>query len=121
MLPPEPVLRSILQTYFQHCHNQPYAYFRPDYFFWRLNCGDLPGYLLMTIIALTARFSNDSYFKGRQLEIVESFTRAAWNEIFQRSFSDDDALGIHQVQATNMLAIMDFTGMGTWLVFRCGE
>lgn len=108
-LPPEPVVRSVLQTYFLRCHNQPYAYFRPEYFYWKLDNGEIPEYLLMAMTALAARFSTDPFFEGRHAEIVEGYARTAWNEIFEKSFTEDYVLDIHAVQATHLLAVVDFT------------
>lgn len=109
VLPPLVVLRSITKTYFQHCHNQPYAYFTEKDFSQRLEDEQLPSYLLMVIIATAARFSQDPYFEGRQQEVAERFCHKAWNEICERLFSGDDVLQITIVQATNMLAVVDFT------------
>ncbi|RVX67964.1 hypothetical protein B0A52_08374 [Exophiala mesophila] len=89
--------------------DSPYAYFRPEYFYRRLDSNEIPDYLLMAVIAVAARFSDDPFFEGRQLEIVEHYARAAWNEIFDKSFSEDYSLDVHAVQATNMLAVVDFT------------
>ncbi|KIW35539.1 uncharacterized protein PV07_02229 [Cladophialophora immunda] len=109
-LPPVSALRSILSTYFQHCQNQPYVYFREESFFRRLDNGELPQYLLMAMIAIAARFSTDPFFESKTLEATEAYGRTAWNEIFDKAFADDHhLLEIHAVQATNMLAVVDFT------------
>ncbi|KAK5062017.1 hypothetical protein LTR44_003392 [Exophiala sp. CCFEE 6388] len=108
-LPPEAMIRSVLQTYFVHCHNQSYTYFRPEYFYWKFNRGELPDYLLMAMLALAARFSTEPFFAREHSEATQTYSRTAWNEIFENSFSEDFDLDIHAVQATNMLAIVDFT------------
>lgn len=64
----------------------------------------------MAMIALALRYSNEPFFEGRHSEVIESYCRTAWNEIFEKAFSEDYVLDIHAVQATNMLAIVDFTG-----------
>ncbi|RQM04609.1 hypothetical protein DH86_00004083, partial [Scytalidium sp. 3C] len=87
----------------------PYAYFTEKDFSQRLEDEQLPSYLLMVIIATAARFSQDPYFEGRQQEVAERFCHKAWNEICERLFSGDDVLQITIVQATNMLAVVDFT------------
>jgi len=71
----------------------------------------MPDYLLMAMLALAARFSTEPFFERRNSEAIETYSRTAWNEIFENSFSEDFNLDIHAVQATNMLAIVDFTGM----------
>lgn len=110
ILPQMPLLRSIIDLYFEKCHNQPYRYFSRRYFYKRLEEGQLPSYLLMAILAAGSRYSPDTFFNGQQRVAIETFSRVAWNEIFERFFSDDDnALNITFVQAANLLAVVDFT------------
>lgn len=111
-MPPEPVLRSLLDTYFRSCQNQPYVYFREATFYRKLEQKEYPDYLLLAMIALSARFSDESFFDSQQLEAVNFYGRSAWNEIFDKAFADDNhLLDIHMVQATNLLAVVDFTGI----------
>lgn len=58
---------------------------------------------------MAARFSQDPFFHGQQQDMIDTYSRSAWDEIFEKSFSEDDALDITVVQATNMLAVVDFT------------
>jgi hypothetical protein len=65
----------------------------------------------MAMLALALRFApTNPYFEGRELEFIDGYARAAWTEIFDKSFSEDFVLDVHAVQATNMLAVVDFTG-----------
>lgn len=67
----------------------------------------------MAMIAIAARFSNDAFFESRQLEAIETYAGVAWNALFNRAFADDyDLLEIQAVQAINILAVVNFTGMG---------
>ncbi|KAK5261399.1 hypothetical protein LTR20_006732 [Exophiala xenobiotica] len=61
------------------------------------------------MLTLAARFSTEQLFATKHSEATQAYSRTAWNEIFENSFSEDFNLDIHAVQATNMLAIMDFT------------
>lgn len=63
----------------------------------------------MAMTAMAVRFSDDPFFEGRRAESAEVYARTAWNEIFDKSFSEDYLLDVHIVQATNMLAVVDFT------------
>ncbi|KIW16515.1 hypothetical protein PV08_06570 [Exophiala spinifera] len=109
-LPPEPVLRSLLDTFFRSCQNQPYVYFRQAVFYRRLEDKEYPDYLLLAMIALSARFSDEPFFESQQLAAVDFYGRTAWSEIFDQAFADDtQLLDIHMVQATNLLAVVDFT------------
>ena len=63
----------------------------------------------MAVIAMAARYSQHPFFDGQQTRAIEAYSRCAWAEIFEKSFSEDDALDITVVQATNLLAVVDFT------------
>ena len=105
------MLRSVIDTYFAFCHNQPYCYFVESHFREKLEKGELPDYLLMAVVALAGRFSWDPFFDDEQLIATEIYSRTAWNEVFDISFSEAGALDLAIVQATNMLAVVDFTGL----------
>ncbi|KAG9775428.1 hypothetical protein KCU88_g5098, partial [Aureobasidium melanogenum] len=109
ILPPPSVILELTDTYFQCCHGQPYCYFVEESFRRRLQEDRLPRYLLRAVLAMAARFSQDSFFQGQQQDIIDVYSRSAWDEIYEKSFSEDDALDITVVQATNMLAVVDFT------------
>lgn len=114
---PEPaVIQSLVDTYFRHCHFQPYCYFDEANFRCRLSGGDLPPWLLLAVIATAVGFSDDDCFEGKQTEASDCFASSAWEEINARMFQEEDFMTIHTVQATNMLAVIDFTGM-TLLIF----
>jgi hypothetical protein len=109
ILPPPSIVLALTDTYFQYCHSQPYRYFDETRFQRRLQEGQLPSYLLKAVLAMAARFSQDPFFHGQQQNMIELYARSAWDEIYEKSFSEDDALDITVVQATNMLAVVDFT------------
>lgn len=104
------MLKSLTDTYFQSCHSQPYFYFREETFRRRLLANSLPHWLLLAFVATACRFSDDPLFQGRQEEAVQSYADAAWREIHEKVFSQDDFINVHTVQAVNMLAVTDFTG-----------
>jgi hypothetical protein len=88
------------------------VYFRQASFYRRFEKKELPEYLLMAMIALAARFSHEAFFESRQLEATTVYGRTTWNQIFDKAFDDDhDLVDIHMVQATNLLAVVDFTGI----------
>lgn len=115
VVPPLPVLRSAADVYFSDCHNQPYCYFHEPSFRQRLEVGTLPDYLLLAFMATIARFSSDDFFEGRQFQAIGIYARTAWHDILGQAFSSSPGAGVRidicTVQATNMLAIIDFTGM----------
>ncbi|KAK5311676.1 hypothetical protein LTR93_011644 [Exophiala xenobiotica] len=63
----------------------------------------------MAMLALALRFSTEPFFEGKHSEAIESYSRTAWTEIYEKSFSEDSNLDVHAVQATNILSIVDFT------------
>ena len=63
-------------------------------------------------MATTARYSLDVFFEGLQFQAIDSYARTAWLDILTQAFSSDPSKGmdIFMVQATNMLAVIDYTG-----------
>jgi len=64
----------------------------------------------MAIIAMAARFSQDPFFQNEQAVASAQYARIAWTEVFESSFADETPLDISIIQATNMLAIANYTG-----------
>ena len=61
-------------------------------------------------MATVARYSSDPFFEGRQSDAIETYARTAWVDVLKQAQSSDLGMDIHTVQATNMLAVIDFTG-----------
>jgi hypothetical protein len=64
----------------------------------------------MAFVATAARYSSHTFFENRQTEATETYAKKAWNIILQQVFSSEQGLNLHAVQATNLLAAIDFTG-----------
>ncbi|PON24929.1 hypothetical protein TGAM01_v206010 [Trichoderma gamsii] len=107
-LPNSEVVRSLVNTYFQFCHCQPYCYFQESSFRRRLSSNSTPKWLLLAVIATASGFSTLDYFQARQAEAADCYALCAWKDIHARIFQED-FITIQVVQATNMLAVIDFT------------
>ncbi|KAH6988341.1 fungal-specific transcription factor domain-containing protein [Ilyonectria destructans] len=117
-LPPPAVVQSLVDTYFNHIHNQPYSYFQEDNF--RQKCADglLPKCLFFAVLASALRFSGDKYYKGSIHEAMEAYAREAWLSVLHDHMTADDRPNLHVAQTTSILAIIDFTAGRTssaWL------
>jgi hypothetical protein len=110
-VPPQLVLEALADTYFTSCHNQPYCYFMQNPFRQHLANGSMPDYLVMAFAATAARYSAHPYFEGRQTEAIQTYSKTAWHIILQQVFSSEQGLDLPAVQATNLLAVIDFTGI----------
>lgn len=110
-IPTLPVLEALADVYFTNCQNQPYCFFLERPFRQRLADGSLPNYLLMAFVATAARYSTHRYFENRQTEAIETYSKNAWLIVLQQVFSSEQGLDLCAVQATNLLAVIDFTGM----------
>ncbi|KAH8803718.1 fungal-specific transcription factor domain-containing protein [Xylogone sp. PMI_703] len=108
-LPDLEVLQSIIDTYFQYCHCQPYCYFQESSFRRRLSENTLPSWLLLAVAASALGFSDHPFYRGRQTEVSDAFAVSAWNEIREKMFSEDEFMTVYTVQATNMLSVIDFS------------
>ena len=109
-VPDRRVLDSLTDVYFTSCQNQPYAYFHENAFRRRLRDGEIPDYLVLAFVASAARYLTHEFFETRQKEAIETFAQAAWLIILRHVFSSEQGLDLCGVQATNLLAIIDFTG-----------
>lgn len=103
-------LQSLAEVYFQYCHKQPYTYFHEGTFRASLENGSLPSYLIFAFAATAVRYSSEPCFAGHQAEAMDSYSRLAWADIMEQSFSDTHSLSISTVQAANMLGIVDYVG-----------
>lgn len=68
----------------------------------------MPSYLVYSFLALAIRFLDHPFLENKHEEAIERYTRLAWTQIFEKSFSDDHDVNIFTVQAANMLAVIDF-------------
>ncbi|KIW16505.1 hypothetical protein PV08_06560 [Exophiala spinifera] len=109
VLPPLSIVLALIDAYFRYCHCQPYCYFEEAFFRRKLQDGKVPSYLLKAVLAMAAHFSQDPFLDGNQQDMIDLYSRSAWDEIFEKSFSEDDTLDITVIQAINMLAVVDFT------------
>jgi hypothetical protein len=64
----------------------------------------------MAFVATAARYSEHVYFENRQKEAIETYSRTAWHIVLKQAFSSEQGLDLYVVQATNLLAVIDFTG-----------
>lgn len=104
------MLKALADVYFANCHNQPYCFFSETAFRQRLNAEQIPKHLLLAFAATAIRYSSHEYFQDSQDEAIEAYARAAWLVIWEQVFSSDRGLDLSAVQATNLLAIIEFTG-----------
>lgn len=109
-LPAEPIVRSLIETYFERCHNQPYAYFHEAMFRRDFEAEVLPDYLLYAVAATACRFSDHEFYRGREDEAIQSYARISFRHIFEHSFTYEDSLELSMVKAMAMLAVVDFAG-----------
>ncbi|VUC32104.1 unnamed protein product, partial [Clonostachys rosea] len=117
-LPPMPVLKSLIDIYFLHVHNQPYSYFHEDSFHQRLSRGSIPKCLIFAILASALRFSTDDYYQGSVHEAIHTYSKEAWLSALDDYMSNEISSNLYVAQTVNMIAIIDFTSGRTssgWL------
>lgn len=99
-------------VYFKRCHNQPYCYFHERSFFRRLKDQSLPCYLVLAVLATAARFTPSvtlSSSEGSHEESADLYAQSSWAIIMQQMMASSYHVHLHLVQATNLLAVVDFT------------
>ncbi|KAJ6023531.1 uncharacterized protein N7446_013896 [Penicillium canescens] len=107
--PPAPILRSVLGTYFEHVHNQPYSYFQEASFHEKLQWNVLPRCLVLAVLSSAVRFSKHDYYAGRTQEASERYARESWLSVLTEHLTAEDNLNVHVVQTVNLLAVVDYT------------
>lgn len=109
-LPPYEVVASVVDIFFARCHNQAYFLFHEARFRQRLKNSTLPNFLLLAILALALRFSEDCVFLERGEQAAESYAKLAWEDIIHRWANIDEEENICAVQAMLLLSAFDYTG-----------
>ncbi|RSL38053.1 hypothetical protein CEP53_015222, partial [Fusarium sp. AF-6] len=107
-LPPVQVLRSVIKTYFSCFHNQPYSFFHETSFMKRFESNCLPNCLLLAVLALAVRFSED--YHGQSWAVSDAFSHQSWLCVLQDNLSHDEGLNLDVVQTATILSIVDYTG-----------
>ncbi|KAJ4152143.1 hypothetical protein NW765_017652 [Fusarium oxysporum] len=115
---PSDVRQSLLDTFFEYCHDQPYSYFDESSFRRRFSNGLLPEHLVLAVHVSALRFSNHEYFGGSVRETARLYAQEAARLVMHSSMQTDTPPSVHEVQTLGMLAIIDFTAGSTsqgWL------
>ncbi|KAJ6104846.1 hypothetical protein N7523_011166 [Penicillium sp. IBT 18751x] len=107
--PPAPVLRSVIDTYFEHVHNQPYSYFQEASFRQKLQSNTIPRCLILAVLSSAVRFSKHDYFSGNRQDASEKYARESWLMVLTEHLTVEDNLNVHVVQTVNILAVVDYT------------
>ncbi|KAK1704218.1 fungal-specific transcription factor domain-containing protein [Colletotrichum lupini] len=116
--PPDSVTQSLVDTFFQWCHNQPYSYFHEGSFRQKLADGQLSKCVLLAVLASSLRFSEHEYYRDNRSNAIEAYAREAWLSVLGDHMTVEDSCHLEVAQATNILAIIDFTAGRTssaWL------
>ena len=109
-LPDQPMFRTLIDVYFERCHNQPYAFFHEEMFRHDYEAGLLPEYLLYAFAAAACRFSDQESYQNSRNEAIETYAHASFGQIFEHSFSDAEILEVYMVIALAILAVIEFSG-----------
>lgn len=109
---------GLVNVYFQHCHNQPYCYFHERSFYRRLRENSLPAFLVLAVLATAARCRTSlstSASDSTEEDLADSYARSSWSIIMQQTMASGYHVHLHLVQATNLLAVIDFTSGSSYL------
>jgi len=107
---------ELAKIYFQHCHNQPYCYFHERSFYRRLRDNSFPTFLILAVLATAARFTASvsiSNLESSEGERADVYAQRSWAIIMQQTMASGYDVHLHLVQATNLLAVVDFTSKST--------
>lgn len=77
----------------------------------RMLSDQLPQYLGFSVLALARRFSRDPFYENEALHTAERYALEAWREVVLRAFDTENGPNHQLVQAADLLALYDFTGI----------
>ncbi|KAH7024348.1 fungal-specific transcription factor domain-containing protein [Microdochium trichocladiopsis] len=106
---PEGVFTTVIDTYFHHCHNQPYSFFHEDNFRQGLRDQIIPKHLVLSIMAMTIRFCSHPHFAARVHEVSVDYANRAWKLIVTDCFTNGRVAEVSTVQTVALLGLFDFT------------
>jgi hypothetical protein len=109
-LPDKQMFQSLIDIYFERCHNQPYSFFHEEMFRHDYESGVLPDYLLYAFAATACRFSDHDFYRQRWTEAIDIYAQDSFSQILEYSFSDAEVLEVYMVVALAMLAVVEFSG-----------
>lgn len=109
VLPPQSVMDSLINLYFERAHNQPYSFFHEESFRQHLELKSLPDFLLFAVLASAIRFSSDPYFSESKSEALRAYASESWKLIVAVCFGPESDPNIYYCQAVTLLSIIDFT------------
>ena len=104
-------MKSVIDTYFVHVHNQPYSFFQETSFRLKLDSNALPRCLILAILASAIRFSKHAYYDGKKKEATEAYSRESWLTVLSDHLTVEENMNLSVVQAMTMLSVADYTGM----------
>lgn len=104
-LPPLPILRSAIDVYFTHVHNQPYSFFNRDSFLKRLETDQIPQCLLFAVLVIAVRFSEDAYYCDSTRVASDTYSEASCHGATEDHIARDNNLNFYVIQTTIILAV----------------
>lgn len=104
---------ALIENYFSYCHNQPYSLFHEGDFRERFRTGQLENYLILAVIANSARFADSDSSSRQYRKMASGFADAAWQGIITDCFLGTQKVELASVQTLTLLSIFDFTGSFT--------
>lgn len=102
-LPPKDAIVEVIAIYFQRCHMQP---------LWLFDRGDLANpeecseEIILSLLALTLRHSNHTFFEGRSEALSEKYAQLAREYIMFRIAQGN--IKLSTIQSLCMLAFTNF-------------
>lgn len=112
MLPPWDDIVASAELYLLYCDCQPLALFDRDSFIRTLESRDPE--VLLSMLALASRFSDDPNVRANLTEIVKSYVEAARGLVIRRL--SDGPIELSTLQSLCLLSLVDFTSK---LSLRC--
>lgn len=102
--------RHVIDTFFAKCENQPYSLFHEGHFRQRFEAANIPGHLILAMMAVALRFSS-SQFTSKAQDLTITYANQSWKSVVSECLLTHRSLDVDLVQTLSLLSLFDFTGM----------
>lgn len=111
LLPPYEMIKSLAEKYLLYCDCQPLPLFHPGTFIATLGTRDPE--LLLSILALALRFSDDLNVRSRREELITNYAEEARKAVMRRV--SEGPIELSTLQSLCLLTVVDFTSKSSSL------
>ncbi|KAL4955741.1 hypothetical protein BDW69DRAFT_111049 [Aspergillus filifer] len=114
LLPPPPILHSVIDTFFLRLYSRFYTCILEDQFRKKLETGTLPEHLLLAVLGAAIPLSTEAYYQHTRLEAARSYLSASWASLLREHLPAGESgslrnPGAEIAQTCNLLGVLGWS------------